>query len=232
MNDSLSGALRSIEGRLVVSVQASQGDPLRDSAIITALAMAALKGGAAGLRINGPEDIEPIRSLSDVPIIGLHKVYNGRRNVITPNLALAAGLAKAGADVLALDATEEVLGTDYSYLSRAQEVVGRPVMADISTLEEGLRAWDEGVAAVGTTLSGYTPQSQGDSTEPDLDLVASLAEAGIRVIAEGRYRTPSQVVAAFEAGAFAVVVGGAITDPAAITARFVQATPRIGPLPR
>lgn len=101
--DSLSGS------RLVVSVQAPQGSPLRDLSIVTALALAAVKGGAAGLRINGPEDIEPFRSLVDVPIIGLHKVYDGRRNITPPTLALAAGLAKTGAEVLALDATEEAL---------------------------------------------------------------------------------------------------------------------------
>lgn len=212
-------------GGLVVSVQAFDGSPLRDTRVVTALALAALRGGAVGLRINGPEDISAVRARAAVPIIGLHKVHNGRRNIITPDLELALGLAAAGADVLAVDATEEVLGGDFSFLARVREETGLPVMADASTLVEGLRAWDEGVSVVGTTLSGYTPPTLHRTPEPDLRLVESLANAGVRVIAEGRYRTPRQVAAAFGAGAFAVVVGGAITDPSALTAAFVAATP-------
>lgn len=217
--------LNDLEGGLVVSAQAFDGSPLRDPRVVSALALAALQGGAVGLRINGPEDIGAVRAKTGVPIIGLHKVHNGRRNIITPDLDLAAGLAAAGADILAVDATEEVLGSDFSFLSRVRDEVGRPVMADTSTLREGLRAWDEGVSVVGTTLSGYTTQTAHLPPEPDLRLVESLANAGVRVIAEGRYRTPSQVAAAFDAGAFAVVVGGAITDPSAITRSFAAAVP-------
>jgi N-acylglucosamine-6-phosphate 2-epimerase len=218
--------LSEVEGGLIVSAQAFDGSPLRDSRIMAALALAALQGGAVGLRINGPDDISAVRPHTDVPIIGLHKVHDGRRNLITPNLDLAAGLVAAGADILAIDATEEVLGTDFSYLTTVREELGRPVMADTSTLEEGLRAWDQGVSVVGTTLSGYTPQTRHLPPEPDLGLVESLANSGVRVIAEGRYRSPLQVAAAFNAGAFAVVVGGAITDPSAITASFAATTPR------
>jgi N-acylglucosamine-6-phosphate 2-epimerase len=39
-------------------------------------------------------------------------------------------------------------------------------------------------------------------------------------------RTGAHVRAAFDAGAWAVVVGGAITDPLAITQRLAAATPR------
>ena len=215
-----------VHGGLIVSAQAFDGSPLRDSRIMAALALAALQGGAVALRINGPNDIGAVRAETDVPIIGLHKVHNGRRNIITPSLGLAAGLAAAGADILAIDATEEVLGTNFSFLSTVQEELGRPVMADTSTLTEGLRAWDQGVSLVGTTLSGYTPQTSRLPLGPDLRLVESLANAGVRVIAEGRYRTAAPVAAAFNAGAFSVVVGGAITDPSAITASFAAATPR------
>lgn len=218
--------LSAIENGLVVSVQATDGSPLRNSVVLAALAAAALRGGAVGLRVNGPEDIRAIRQHATVPIIGLHKVDNGRRRVITPELHLAADLAAAGADIIAIDATEEVLGTDFSFLTRVMDEVSRPVMADISTHTEGMRAWDAGVAVVGTTLSGYTPQSSGMPETPDLALVESLANAGVRVIAEGRYRTPAQLASAFDAGAFAVVVGGAITDATAITSAFVRAIPQ------
>ncbi|MFD6816624.1 N-acetylmannosamine-6-phosphate 2-epimerase [Microbacterium sp. NPDC060132] len=219
--------LELLRDSLVASVQASAGTPARDTHVIGALAESALLGGASGLRLNGPEDLRRVRSATAVPLIGLHKVWNGVRNVITPDVALAEGLAAAGADVIAVDATTEQLGTDFGLLGRIAQATELPVMADVSTAEEGRRAWEAGAAVVGTTLSGYTPHSPRQDG-PDLDLVAALAAAGIPTIAEGRYQTPEQVRAAFDAGAFAVVVGGAITDPIALTRRFVAATPKAG----
>lgn len=218
--------LELITGRLIASVQAQAGSPVRDTEVIAALAASALLGGASGLRLNGPDDIRRVRPGTTVPIIGLHKVWGGVRNIITPDVALAVGLAEAGADVIAVDATVEQLGDDFGLLREIVEATGRPVMADVSTFDEGVRAWEAGAAVVGTTLSGYTPQSVRDEG-PDLDLVAALVAAGIPTIAEGRYQTPEQVARAFDAGATAVVVGGAITDPIAITRRFVAVTPAV-----
>lgn len=216
--------LASIDGGLIVSVQADTGAPVRDVDVITALGLSALLGGASALRLNGPEDVKRMRGLTSLPIIGLHKVHNGIRNIITPEVSLAVGLAEAGADIIAVDATVEQLGRRFEYLQEIADAVRRPVMADVSTFEEGKLAWENGASIIGTTLSGYTPQSRrGD--DPDLRLVAELAAAGIPTVAEGRYRTPEQVAAAFDAGARAVVVGGAITDPIAITRRFVDAVP-------
>lgn len=215
-----------LSGCLIASVQAQSGTPVRDTAVIAALAESALLGGASGLRLNGPDDIRRTRSATTSPIIGLHKVHNGVRNVITPDVALAIGLADAGADVIAVDATVEQLGDRFELLREIGEETGKPIMADVSTFEEGVRAWESGAAVVGTTLSGYTPHSRdrGDAG-PDVLLVERLVAEGIRTIAEGRYQTPEQVRTAFDCGAFAVVVGGAITDPIAITRRFVAATP-------
>ncbi|GAA1537526.1 N-acylglucosamine-6-phosphate 2-epimerase [Microbacterium ginsengiterrae] len=224
MTHPLPAVLASLAGGLVVSVQANDGTPVRDVAVIAALAESALLGGARALRLNGPEDVRRVRAVTDVPIIGLHKVHNGTRNIITPEVGLAVSLAEAGADIIAVDATAEHLGTDFGLLGEIVAATGRPVMADVSTLDDGLRARDNGASIVGTTLSGYTPESR-RGEEPDVQLIAELVGAGIPTIAEGRYRTPEQVAAAFDAGAFAVVVGGAITDPIAITRRFVDVTP-------
>lgn len=214
-----------MRGGVVVSVQASDGSPLRSTPVISAMTAAVLRGQPAGLRINGPEDIRAVRSLTQLPIIGLHKVHNGIRNIITPNLSLAVGLAEAGADIIAVDATREVLGSDFSFLERVANETGRPVMADISTLEEARRAWDLGVGVVSTTLSGYTPESVSPDGGPDLELVTKIAEQGMTVIGEGRYRTLAQVASGFERGALAIVVGGAISDPGSITASFVTVSP-------
>jgi N-acylglucosamine-6-phosphate 2-epimerase len=45
----------------------------------------------------------------------------------------------------------------------------------------------------------------------------------VPVVAEGRITTPGEARAALDAGAWAVVVGGAITRPQLITARFAAA---------
>ncbi|MBX3195343.1 MAG: putative N-acetylmannosamine-6-phosphate 2-epimerase [Microbacteriaceae bacterium] len=215
-------ALDAIEGGLIVSCQAPRRSPLRDPAIMAHLALAAELGGAVGLRVNGPEDIRAVAAATSVPIVGLHKVPGTRRDIITPDAGLAGSLVDAGADIVAVEATAETLGDDLGLLASVR-ALGVPVMADIATLDEGLRAWDAGVELVGTTLSGYTTDTTPAPDDPDIALVAALVARGVRVIAEGRYRSPAQVRAAFEAGAFAVVVGGAITDPLTTTERFAAA---------
>ncbi|WP_313546302.1 N-acetylmannosamine-6-phosphate 2-epimerase [Leifsonia aquatica] len=218
--------LATIAGGLVVSCQASSGSPMRDTPTIARLAVSALQGGAVALRINGADDVAAVRDLTEVPIIGLDKRMGPRRNIITPADEQVVGLIGAGADIVAVDATEEVAGDVAARVRSAVATAGlRPIMADISTFDEGVRSWEAGAAFVGTTLSGYTPYSRADPS-PDIELVERLASRGVRVLAEGRFQTPADVARAFDAGAFAVVVGGAITDPVAITRRFAAATPR------
>jgi N-acylglucosamine-6-phosphate 2-epimerase len=216
--------LERIGGGLVVSCQAPEGHPLRDAATIARLARCAELGGAAALRINSAEDIRAVRRRTALPIIGLHKVPYAHRHLITPTLALAEDLAAAGADLIAIDLTHESPASG-ALVAAVRESLGVAVMADVSTLEEGLAAWEAGAEVVGTTLSGYTARHLPTPDDPDLALVGELSARGVRVVAEGRYRTAEQVRQAFEAGAWAVVVGGAITDPVAITARLTSATP-------
>jgi len=218
------GLVEAIRGGLIVSCQAPIGSPLRSPAITALMAEAALLGGAAGLRVNGPEDVAAVRAITALPVIGLHKIAR-HRNVITPTLELAEGLVAAGADIVAVDATVEVFGVELDGFGLIVQSLDAPVMADVSTRREGLRAAELGASIVGTTLSGYTPESPA-ADDPDLDLVAFLAGEGLTVVAEGRYRSPQAVRRAFDAGATAVVVGGAITDPLSTTRRFVGASPR------
>lgn len=221
----LEALLSSITGGLVVSCQASSGSPMRDTPTIARLAASALQGGAVALRVNGMDDVTAVRALTAVPIIGLDKRMGPRRNIITHTDEQVVALAEAGADIVAVDATDEVAGDVGTRVSAAVAVGSSPIMADVSTLDEGLRAWEAGAAFVGTTLSGYTPYSRADPS-PDIALVERLASRGVRVLAEGRFQTPADVARAFDAGALAVVVGGAITDPVAITRRFAAAAPR------
>jgi N-acylglucosamine-6-phosphate 2-epimerase len=132
-------------------------------------------------------------------------------------------VAAAGADIVAVDATLRPRPDGVDLASLASEL-SVPVLADVDSLEAGLAAREAGAAAVATTLAGYTGGSASASAGPDLELVAALAsELDCPVFAEGRIATPDQARAAFDAGAFAVVVGTAITDPVALTRRFAAA---------
>jgi N-acylglucosamine-6-phosphate 2-epimerase len=217
-------ALTALGGGLIVSCQAPQGHPLRDTAVIARLAACARLGGAVAVRVNGPEDVRAVRSTVDLPVIGLHKVPAADRDIITPRWELAADLAAAGADIIAFEATDRIDLPPEKMIARIHEELGLPVMADVSTVDEGRAAWAAGADLVSTTLSGYTPHSPA-RVEPDLDLVAALARTGIRTVAEGRLTTTADIQTAFARGAHAVVVGTAITDPVAITRRLAAATP-------
>jgi putative N-acetylmannosamine-6-phosphate epimerase len=196
---------------------------------MAAMALAAVQGGATAIRANGPADIRAIREAVRVPIIGLHKIFSEEFEVyITPTTTAAAEIAAAGADVIAIDATERPRPSNLGpteHLAAVARATGRPVLADVSTFAEGVAAAAAGAAYVATTLSGYTSYST-PGPEPDLELVHRLAgHLEVPVIAEGRYSSPEQVAAAFAAGATAVVVGTAITNPRAITERFARAAP-------
>lgn len=217
-----------------MSCQAPAGHPLRAPSVIARLARAVALGGAVGLRVNSVPDLRAVKAVTDLPVIGIHKVArSGGRDLITPSLRLAAGLAAAGADIVAVEATAEThwhAGDPAILIGRVREELGVPVMADVATTTEGIRAWEAGADLVATTLSGYTASRgpggpAGPDEDPDLGLVAALHAHGMPVVAEGRYSTPEQVGMAFRNGAFAVVVGTAITDPAAITRRFARFTP-------
>lgn len=213
-----------LDGTLVVSCQAYPGEPLRDPDTMRRMALAVLAGGAAGIRAQGLDDLRAIRAATDAPLIGLWK--DGTEGVyITPTPDHARAVADTGADIVAVDATDRPR-PDGSTLADSVEAVhaaGRLLMADVSTYEEGVRAAELGADLVGTTLSGYTGHSPG-SQGPDLELVARLAGAlPVPVIAEGRVHRPADAVRAREAGAYAVVVGTAITHPTTLTRWFADA---------
>lgn len=214
-----------LRGGLIVSCQALPQEPLFGSEFMACMAQAAEAGGAVGIRANSPADIAAIRAVTNLPLIGLSKVEMAGCDVyITPTAADALAVSEAGADIIAIDATNRPHpeGTGAQAIRRAAEATGKPVLADISTYDEALTAQDAGAAFVSTTMSGYTPYSpQGDA--PDLELIRRLAPVlTVPLIAEGRIATPEQARAALDAGAWAVVVGGAITRPQQITARFAR----------
>lgn len=221
-----------LRGGLIVSCQAAVEHPLCDPWVIGLVARCAQLGGAVAVRINGPDDIRATKRLVQVPVIGLHKLTRpGGRSYITPGIAFAIELAKAGADIVAVEATAESWVDPLALIAGIHDELGLPVMVDVSTVDEGLRAWDAGADLVASTLSGYTAYTAhtsngGHPPGPDIELVAALNAKGVTTVAEGRYATAQQVTDAFAAGAWAVVVGTAITDPIAITRGFARVTPR------
>jgi N-acylglucosamine-6-phosphate 2-epimerase len=226
----LMGHPRPLPQGLIVSCQAYAGEPLFGAPIMTAMARAALEGGAVGIRANSPDDIAAIRAITDVPIIGLHKIHSDDSPVyITPHRAAAFGIVEAGCDIVAIDATPrprpggETLKDLVHYI---HTVLDRPIMADVSCLEDATLAEQLEVDILSTTLSGYTEHGRPAQDGPDLELLELLIEhCKLPVVAEGRFRYPAQVAQAFALGAHAVVVGAAITRPQDITRRFMKAVP-------
>lgn len=212
---------------LIVSCQALEHEPLHGSHIMARMALAAQQGGAVGIRANTPEDIRAIRETVSLPIIGIYKrEYEGSDVYITPTFEEARAIAEAGAEMIALDATPRPRPngeTLAGLIRRIHEELDLPVMADCSTLEEAVEAARLGADVVSSTLAGYTPYSR--KTEgPDFDLLREmLQQVNVPVFAEGRFHTPEQVAQALAMGCYAVVVGGAITRPQEITARFAAA---------
>ena len=168
-----------------------------------------------------------IKEETDLPVIEIIKiVYDGYDSYITPTMKEVDELYAADADIIALDCTMRRRGdgsTINEFIAQIKEKYPDVVlMADISTYEEGVNAWKCGVDFVGTTLSGYTDYSP-KVDGPDVELVKKLSETiDIPVIAEGKVHYPDEAVQMLEAGAYAVVVGGAITRPLEIATRFIN----------
>lgn len=222
--------LKEIKGKLIVSCQALEGEPLyiENSSIMPLMARAAKQAGAAAIRTNGVRDVIGIKEETNLPIIGIiKKGYEGYEQYITVTMDEIDQLVQAGADIIAMDCTlrERVDGRSVSeFIQIIKEKYPQIIlMADISNLEEGINAWKAGIDMVGTTLSGYTEYTL-KLEEPDFKLIEDLAKnIDIPIIAEGRIHTPEQATKALDLGAHAVVVGGAITRPLEIATRFVDA---------
>jgi N-acylglucosamine-6-phosphate 2-epimerase len=211
---------------LIVSCQALVDEPLYGSQFMASMAIAATRGGAIGIRANGLEDITAIRRVLDIPIIGILKVDTpGYAVRITPTIEHARQVARAGADIIAIDATNRLHPDGISLADRIWTIhqdTSLPVMADISDLVEGLAAEEMGADLVATTLAGYTGTIQ-KQLGPDFGLLKQLVTLlHVPVIAEGRITSPEQAFQAIQMGAWSVVVGTAITRPQWITEQFVM----------
>ncbi len=222
--------IEALRGGLIVSCQAQPHSPVYGARFMAAFARCAELGGAVAVRANGARDVRAVRQATRLPIIGINKRRDPRYPVyITPTFASARQVVRAGATIVALDATHRARqggAPPERLIQRIREELGVLVMADIDGLEEALAAEAAGADLIATTLAGYTAGRE-RTRGADLALVQELsARLRVPVICEGRLSTPDEVRAAFECGAYAVVVGTAITNPTAITQRFVAALPK------
>ena len=203
---------------LIVSVQAPWGSPMRDPDVIASIAEASLRNGAVGVRLESPEHIGAVRRrCPEALIIGLWKCTFPDSSVyITPGWSEIQAVWSAGADVIALDATERVRPEGQSLadlIQRARQELKATLMADVDSVQNGLKAAALGCEWIGTTLYGYT-ETTSDRTPPGLELLPDLRRAlepSVRLICEGGIASPRVAQAALNAGADNVVVGTAIT---------------------
>ena len=211
--------LEKVKGKLIVSCQALEDEPLHSSFIMGRMAYAALVGGASGIRANTVSDIQEIKKNVNLPIIGIIKQQYGDNQVyITPTMKEIDALAAEGVEVIALDGTKRER-PDGNTREAKTKYPNQLFTADISSVEEAVEAERIGFDIVGTTLVGYTEYTKGNDPLTELEKV--IKAVTVPVIGEGNIDTPVKAKKALELGAYAVVVGGAITRPQQITKKFV-----------
>lgn len=222
--------IEQLKGKLIVSCQALPHEPLHSSFIMGRMAKAALEGGAAGIRANTPEDIREIQTQVNLPVIGIIKRdYDDSAVYIPPTLREVDELMAVHPDIIALDATCRLrpggVTLDDFFKTIKEKYPDQLWMADCSTVEEALHADALGFDFIGTTMVGYTEESQGMHIEADdFAILRRIVEKAVHpVIAEGNINTPEKARRVIELGAFSVVVGSIITRPQVITKMFTQA---------
>lgn len=221
--------VESLKGNLIVSCQALPSEPLHSSFIMGRMALAAKEGGAAGIRANTKEDIAEIKSQVNLPIIGIVKRdYDDSEVYITPTMKEIDELMEVKPDIIAIDATSALRPKGKTLDEFFREVKNKYpdqlFMADCSTVEEALHADELGFDFIGTTMVGYTKQSENLKIENnDFEIIREiLSKAKHPVIAEGNINTPKKVKRVIELGCYSVVVGSIITRPQLITKSFVD----------
>ena len=107
---------------------------------------------------------------------------------ITPTLDHALAVIDAGADILALDATDRTRPDGRSLAETVEAIRARsdiPLMADCDSADSARRAAELGIEIIGTTLAGYTPARE-RTAGPDLAPLGELTVPCPRPAARGR----------------------------------------------
>lgn len=221
--------VESFKNGLIVSCQVQHDDPIYSDDMVVKMAEAAKWGGAVGIRANSPEQIRAIKEKVDLPVIGLWKIWHDDTDVfITPTLEACKAVWEAGAEIIALDCTNQITHEGrpaYELLPIVKKEIPEAIIfADVSNYEEAKRAIESGADIVGPTLYGYTAETR-TIEQPDLREFARMCrdfKDDTYMIMEGHVYSPEDAVKCLYLGAHSVVVGSAITRPHLTTKRFTD----------
>jgi N-acylglucosamine-6-phosphate 2-epimerase len=213
--------LSTLKQSLIASCQPVDNGPMDKVEHVVAMALAAVDGGAKGLRIEGVDNVRAVAKATSTPIVGIVKRDLDDSPVrITPFIKDVEALAEAGASIIAFDGTDRLRPVARLTLLNAVHEHGCVAMADCADYDTGMMLAKHGCTFIGSTMSGYVDLANTPTT-PDYDLVSKWVAQGINVIAEGRYNSPERAAKAIELGALSVTVGSAITRVEHITQWFV-----------
>ncbi|MDF9825875.1 N-acylglucosamine-6-phosphate 2-epimerase [Breznakia sp. PF5-3] len=220
-----------LRGKLIVSCQAYEENPFYGAENMVKMAQSAKLGGAEVLRICWPEQVKAVKAKMDIMIVGINKQFHEGMNIlddvfITPTYKSAVSLIEAGCEIVAMDGTlrkrtYEDLAEIVKNIKQAYPQV--VLMADISTLQEGIQCEAMGFDILSTTLSGYTRATKTNSEQPDYDLIKQLKKHTKCLInAEGRIWSVEQLQKVMAMEPDCVTIGSAITNPMKISEHFMK----------
>lgn len=215
-----------LENGLIVSCQVPDDTAINTPTFIAAQALTVIQAGAIAIRAQGVSNVQAISKVVSVPIIGLVKRFDDSCPVyITPSVSDVLELEKAGASIVAIDATGRLRPggqTLQEFITQIRLESNVLLLADVDSVESALAAEELGCDAIATTLSGYTDIPV--ARLPNIDLIKEISKhVKIPIIAEGGFNQPDSVSAAFAAGAMSVCIGTAITNPYLLTKHFLSA---------
>lgn len=218
--------LESLKGGLIVSCQIEKHAPCYHEDIVELMVKSAIWGGACGLRLNGVDNIKKIRKSTDLPIIGLIKVFSDETEIfMTPTMNEVRSIIEAGADIVAIDGTDRMIQGRKGYdiiPEIKKEFPNTVIFADVRDEEDALASLELGADIVAPTFYRFKKDAK-SSDLPDWEMFARMCQVckdkGI-VMMEGKIWTPDDAIRAFHYGAHSVVIGSAITRPHLIMRRF------------
>ena len=165
-----------IKGGLIVSCQALETEPLytKEGGVMPLMAKAAAMSGAVGIRANTVRDITQIKEVVDLPVIGIiKKDYPGTPMYITVTMKEVDELVACGVDILAVQGTGALRpdGSTSAEFIRAikAKYPDQLLMADCDNFENAMACAEAGADFVGTTMRGYTPETQAGHRVPGQD---------------------------------------------------------------
>lgn len=220
--------IKKIYKGLIVSCQYEEHAPGYHKDSVKSLVEAAIWGGAKGLRINGIKNIEDTRKITNLPIIGLKKVYSDDTDVfMTPTITDVEEVIDAKADIVAIDGTNRIInGKPANHIIKEIRIKypNAIILADVRDEVDAIESLKLGANFVAPTF--YRFKEDAKSTDlPDWNMFAKMCKECKslgHVLMEGKIWTVDDAIRALHYGAHAVIVGSAITRPHIITQRFVD----------